>query len=62
MTGQTDAAAERSYHAPATDRAVCWVCGGPFKGGASYAARCLPPLVQVCSAVCASDPRFEGRK
>lgn len=57
---QSDAAAERSAHVvrqgPAEAR--CFVCGGAFKGGASVAARILPPLVQVCSAACAADPRF----
>lgn len=37
---------------------VCFVCGGPFKGGCSAAARVLPPLVQVCSKACIADPRF----
>ena len=40
--------------------ARCYVCDGPFKAGASHSARVLPPLVQVCSAACAEDPRFGG--
>lgn len=65
MTGQSSAAAERSFHeAPAQDGA-CFVCGGPWrkgKGGtSSYAARCLPPLVEVCSAECAADPKFNPK-
>lgn len=36
----------------------CFVCQGPFKGGASYGARVLPPMVQVCSAECAAARRF----
>jgi len=59
MTGQTTAAAERSAHVPEPGQTLCHVCRRPMT--CSYAARCLPPLVQVCSAVCAADERFSGR-
>ncbi len=56
---QNDAAAERSYHEAPPPEGQCYVCGGPWKkGGASYAARVLPPLVQVCSKECAENPKF----
>lgn len=59
MTGQSDAAAERSFHEKQPPEGRCFICGGPWKkGGASYAVRVLPPMVQVCSAECAADPRF----
>lgn len=62
---QNDAAAERSAHvvreAQAEDR--CAICGGPWaKGGASYAVRVGPPMMQACSQTCAADPRFTGAK
>jgi len=59
MTGQSTPAAERSAHAPEPGQGACFVCARPFT--ASYAARVLPPLVQVCSAVCAADERFARR-
>jgi hypothetical protein len=48
--------------------ATCYVCGA--KGDDSYAARVIAPgpgLVEVCSAKCAADPKFDqprrpGRK
>lgn len=58
MAGQSDAAAERSYLHVEAPSDQCFVCGAAFKGGASYAVRVLPPMVQVCSAACAQDPRF----
>jgi hypothetical protein len=62
MTGQNNAAAERSAHERDPDAGECFVCGGPWKkGGASYAVRVLPPMVQVCSATCAADPKFAPR-
>ena len=63
MTGQNDAAAERSAHERDPAAGECFVCGGPWKkGGASYAVRVLPPMAQVCSAECAADPRFAPRR
>jgi len=64
---QRNAAAERSAHVTRGQTRTkmaenCHVCGGPWikgKGGtSSYAARCLPPLAQVCSAACAASPIF----
>jgi len=61
MSEQGTAAAERSAHvirgevAPERPPARCCHCGGPFRGGASAAARVLlpgPGLVQVCSEAC----------
>ncbi|WP_424138641.1 hypothetical protein [Roseomonas chloroacetimidivorans] len=41
-----------------TDRPTgCFVCGGRVKMG-GHAARCLPPLVVVCSAACSADDRW----
>ena len=59
MTGQSTPAAERSAGKPEPAETRCFVCARPFT--ASYAARVLPPLVQVCSAVCAADERFARR-
>lgn len=64
MSGQSDAAAERSFHVPPDEPARCFVCGGPWsRGGASYAAGTVSGhgLVEVCSRPCAEDPRFTGR-
>lgn len=59
MSGQSDAAAERSFHEK-PDFGLCLVCRSPFKGGASHAARVLPVmgLVQVCSEACSAKPPF----
>lgn len=56
MTGQTTAAAERSAHTAEPGQTLCHVCRRPM--ACSYAARVLPPLVQVCGAACAADARF----
>ena len=59
MTGQRTDAAERSTLHDADQEGSCYVCGGPWKkGGASFGARVLPPLAQVCSAECAEDPKY----
>lgn len=61
---QADGAAERSAHvtrgeAPRPYEPRCCVCGGPWqKGGASYAVRVGPPLMEVCSAACMGRPPF----
>lgn len=68
MTEQGNAAAERSAHVSRGGRKApdayptprCYVCGAEFKGGASYAARVLPPMVEVCSPTCAADDLFTG--
>jgi hypothetical protein len=57
---QSDAAAERSMPTRAEPQAPrprlpCLICGKP---GALFAARVLPPMVQVCSAACAAHPRY----
>lgn len=67
MSEQNNSAAERSAHVtrgPSVSQAeeTCYVCGGPFKGGASYGVRVIPPMVQVCSAVCSEDPRYANPK
>lgn len=68
LVTQDNAAAERSAHvtrgsAQAAPLDACCVCGGPWaKGGASYAARCGPPLLQVCSAECMAKPPFAAGK
>jgi len=67
MTGIAGAA----DYKPAENPDVCWVCGGPWikgKGGTSshtakagaafHLALNPPPVVQVCSEVCAQDWRF----
>ncbi|MBU8540206.1 hypothetical protein [Falsiroseomonas tokyonensis] len=61
MTAQSTAAAERSAHVvrEAGAEATCAVCGGPFRGNCSHAARILGNrLRQVCSAACAQDQRW----
>jgi hypothetical protein len=52
----TGIAGALDYH-PATDfeEPTCFICGGAFKGGSSFAARVQPPMVQVCSAACAAE-------
>ena len=59
-TSGTGIAGAMDYHPPedVSDEPRCFVCGGPFKGDASYAARCLPPMVQVCSKPCFLDAKF----
>ncbi|MDB5243756.1 MAG: hypothetical protein JWP57_4382, partial [Spirosoma sp.] len=39
------------------DPASCYICGGPFKGGASHSARTLPGLgiVQACRPECSVE-------
>lgn len=62
---QNDAAAERSAHvtrAGAEYVERCVVCGGPWRKGASYAARAglMPgvPIMEACSAECAAQKPF----
>jgi hypothetical protein len=62
VSEQSTAAAERSALHDATQDGVCHVCRAPWRGGSSYAARCLPPLVQVCCRECAQDPSFADPK
>jgi hypothetical protein len=58
MTGQSTAAAERSAgKAEASSRR--FICRRHFV--CSFAARVLPPLVQVCSEACAADEGFAAR-
>ena len=61
MSGRgTGIAGAMDYRPPSSlERAAhCFICGGPWRAGASYAARVLPPMVEVCSAACAADRRF----
>lgn len=44
----------------AQDEPRCFVCGGPWEKGASFSARVLPPMAEVCSAECEADPRYSG--
>lgn len=67
MTEQSNAAAERSAHVTRGGDeekvAVCYICGGPFKGGASKAARVLipgPGLIQACSEECTQNPKWNS--
>lgn len=61
MTDQRTAAAERSAHVTRDARPVsddqCCVCGGAWRI-CSYAARCGPPLMQVCSEACMEKAPF----
>ena len=61
-TGIAGAMDYRPRSAQRRDEVRCFVCGGPLKGGVSYAAKVMPPLAEVCSEKCAKDSRFAGNK
>lgn len=65
---ETGGIAGAMSYVPATKRdpSTCFVCGGPFKGGASYGAQIFPGvgIVQSCSLACHNllpgDPWLAG--
>lgn len=59
----TGIAGAMDHHPAGHQPGRCYVCGGPFRGDASYAARALPGVgvAQVCGPVCAEDARFARR-